>query len=670
MGSGVAIGAFAVLAALAAGFVAGMTFGGGDAGPESRAGGAAPTAETQQDGAPSPDLPKRRTDAPARAGAASRVSAAKLAAAAAEAADVPVSEGDGVIRGSCRTADGAPAAGVEVILTVQQPQAWRDEAFARPLDQLAIEDRVRRFVRDQRFLDATRRRVVTGPDGTFAFDALADGEYFVSANSDTHNFSRGGRGGPWKPGAVVDLVAGGEAALLLDVRLPDGTQPASAQVNLRQTSSSWGTGWTASQPRIWVAPGTWTVAVTGGQDGRYSAELGEVVVSHERQAAALVVQLKGRVGIAGRAKRPSGWTSLPCNWHTQPLPPGADEPADSELVAAMQGRSAMHRFGVGGTESSNETQTFWDLAPGRHLLACAFDGGPVARRVVEVKDSLVEVELEVGPPAADRLLEVTVTAQDGTPARTVTFAFERTTDEWSERYQASRAVSRGPGAWTVIRPVPGQRTQSSGGKRRPKADEGRWWLVANGAGATARADVTGRSGATIRLESPMHVVAAVTGLPPGRSWAIMPMRVETGGGLTSTGGSTTFKSGETPRIGPLEPGEYELVVSASGSGRGFSGASVASARVTVTSGDANVAIAVPPLHTVRIDGGKDLAGNHAFVSRKTSGTSHFGGTSAELDTEGRATLPDLPEGEYNVHLGSGRAFTIRIPETLVIRPQQ
>lgn len=675
MGRGLVLGAAASAAALVVGFFLGMTFGAPEQTPTGRgaeltSAGSGATSATADAGESSRRADRGdRTETKPRAAEPSR---AAVAAAATDGFDVAIPTGGGEIRGSCRSADGEPVADVEVTLAMAPPQAWRDEAAA-PSEKVPLEERVRRFVREQLWAERARTTVTTGADGLFAFGSLADAEFEVTAKSPTHSFRRGA-GGRVKPGAKVEFVAGTEVALLLDVRMPDGKAPATATVSLRAANMSRGASWSPEQPRIWAAPGAWKLSVHGGPNQSLVAEMGEVVLGPDSGKAPLLVELKGRRGILARAVRPEEWKAAACNWHTAPLD-GSPEPTDAEIVAAGSGhfRAVRSAHMLGGAEPAGDSQTWWDLAPGRHLVACWLDGGPVARRSVEVRDGLAEVEVEVAPPDPSRIVQVTVAASDGTPAKNVTFTWERTTAEWSERYQPSRALARGPGAWTVVRALPGQRTASSGGSRRPKADEGQWWLcVAGDRQGAARVEVRGAGSVSVQLEAPCTLVVTVTGLPDGRSWSLMPYRVLSAGSLTGQGSHTQFKSGETPRIGPLEPGNWELQLLPPAKDRSMYLGPVATARVTIPGGGGDVAVTmtVPPLHTVRIEGGADLAGNHIMLQRNSRESGASPSTmSAELDTDGRATFPDVPEGEYTVHLGTGKPFTVRIPETTVIRPQ-
>lgn len=611
--------------------------------------------------APAPPRASRAAEQAAPLDAATK-RAADEALAATPAAATP--QGTGVISGSVRTTDGRPIAGVQVVACPSAPAAWAKEIEGKRWDDIPLDVRVARFVREQRWRETSKRIAESGADGRFSLSGVGDVDYQVWASSPDRDIraAPGMNTGRVRPGATLEFVASDAAQVAVDVRMPDGTQPATANLRANRTNTSTGSNWSAAQPRMMLDPGTWRLTATAGDDGRFASKPVDVTVNGGGAAAPapVVLQLEALRGIVVRLHRPEGFgSSAPKFWCV--AADGAD-PTDDDIRAGERDR---HEWDLDEPRwDSSDRLVRMGLAPGRYVVAASVLGGPLGRKYVQVDEGVVECDLDVPAPDASMFLDARVTGPDGAAVPRATFEWRFKAPKESGSYSA-KAVARGDGRYLVRVVQPGESPQSWSRTGKPDPSERTWTLAVTvdslGTRLVSANPQTDRS-ATVRFDAPGTLAVRVEGIA-----AADRSNFELLLGLKGEGRSTSVDVRDgAARFEQLSPGTYRLSLRAKSQVGDHDDRSYAveEREVQIASGDSACALTAPALTRVVVEGGKDCP--DAFAHVTASGKSNEW-EMVTLDGTGRADLGRMPPGEYTLSIRDKPEKTFRVPETTVVR---
>ena len=231
---------------------------------------------------PVPDLPKGDSD---------------LAKALRQLEASDVRRGTGTITGKVTNAQGEPVAGVTIRGRPIADRFRRPRGKGVPTDR-AIEDSVRRYIANLYRTRLSRVEVVTGSDGTFVLAGITDDRYWVEAFLRDHDVQHSKY---VRAGNTIDFVALPIVTVPVEILLPDGTRPRSANVYCKSDAIQINERWAADPGSIQISPGTYrfTASVQG-----MDLKSNEVVRTLElgKPVDVVVLKLRGRPGIKGTVK--------------------------------------------------------------------------------------------------------------------------------------------------------------------------------------------------------------------------------------------------------------------------------------------------------------------------------------------------------------------------------
>jgi hypothetical protein len=325
------------------------------------------------------------------------------------------------------TSLGQPVAGATVRARPPYPQRFPSSG--------TLEEQLEHRARMALFDDQAASETVTASDGTYEFTTLGEGEYTLSVSADGHRMTSRAHD-RHTPDAEVNLVMRPVAYLVLDVRLPDGSQPERAQVSVSHGSSTSGAAWTPASPEVEIVPGPVSVAV---QSGEYVGD--EFAVSAAGgERVRRTVQLKTAGMIICRIQLPAGAPTMRFRIHKEQDPPA--EPPTSFS-------------GFGDSIDERTSKQFGPLVPGRYRLILVSDRRIVAWQDVDVADRQVEVVItpDIAVPKVEDHIPLRVLDPAGQPVLQAGFVVA-----WTQNGSRSRGpaqpINRGDGLFWLPRTQP------------------------------------------------------------------------------------------------------------------------------------------------------------------------------------------------------------------------
>jgi hypothetical protein len=318
-------------------------------------------------------------------------------------ADEPPKPGVGRITGRVTTSDGKPVAGAAVSAWPQNPDEnpWAAD--------LSMEEKLERYFRSTHFSERGKVSARTDADGRYALGNLGDYRYSVRATADGYECTAAG-GAAWnvEPDAEVNFSAQPACVLDFDIRLPDGTQPKSADITLR-----WGNGesrqyWTPNRPRPSQRPGQYRMQVTAGKAEEFASETFDIKLRQGDPPLKMTIQLEAASGISCDIRYPPGIANIEEVYgHGSdvrvllvPDPP-AEPPAETD-------------YGYEGVSMWRGSRlSFLSLDPGRYRLVAHVRNRLLAWQDVTLGNELLKVTLQVPEPDPADFFVVRVYGADG-----------------------------------------------------------------------------------------------------------------------------------------------------------------------------------------------------------------------------------------------------------------
>lgn len=565
--------------------------------------------------------------------------------------------GSGSIEGRVADSSGAGVAGVVV-----RTQGYHRREDSEPSQRgraapktKSLDDEIKTLVADYRERSASRAEAVTDGDGHYRLVGLPDAAFELDASVDGYEVTARGGASNIKPGATVNFLATRVALQPVTVLLPDGGAAERVTIEVKAGSNlQWSELWTAADPSLRLTPGSYEIRAVL-QSGQRSANRWQtdasskwerVDLSAATQPGPVVLRLGARCGIRGHV-----WLGEEMQL-TYGIVKQMPVPKDKEpdLQALMQVDS------YAWIQSHDNEFSFLDLTPGSYVVGFAPEwSGPILKHaVVEVKDGIVEQDLDLRELDTKGFISATVLAPSGEGIENVNFV--------------ARVDNGNNGSW-------------SGGIGAIRRGEGKYWLLpaSNGNGSETSRTLaisahTERYGdKEVEIAGDAKEVKFVFGQPATVDVTIAGY---VGSGLEgklsleltrdksrmqtvfySNGDNDSVKGDGTAHLGPTEAGEYFLEMSLSGANR-WERKPIARQKLFLVAGDNHATIGIPVLSrlTVRVQG----ATTGTVMLRAQSGGNW---QRAELK-DGVATFENLGEGQYSARYqgaGGSAEATVNLP---------
>jgi hypothetical protein len=594
------------------------------------------------------------------------------------------------IRGRILDVDGRPVAGATVRTGRESDErdGHSNERLGGAAPPESLDRAVRRAVARFYSRQADLRETATDPEGRYQFDGLPDGLWWVAAWCERFELIARGRraddegDAQVRPDATLDFVATPVIELPIAVVMPDGTAAARAAVVVTATGvrrSPRTLIWSTARRTIGLVPGRWQLqAMLGDPDQgpshpEYLASPSQSVeIATQSEPPLVTLALRPAPGIRGQV-RCAG------------VVPGSDQ-VSVKLMRLAAGAApdlvALARKGESGVRSQSDLRYFFkDLEPGRYLLGVSrrWQGRIVDHALVDVGQGVVEKDLELPPLDPANCLVLTAMDADG-----------RVVDDLTFEREVAHDHSTSTGGYD------GER-QPDGSFRFPLDDlfdfeetsfdpvrdvvAGEWpegtsvalFVVSDRLGRR-RVDLKPmQRRAEVRFGVPAHLVVTVTGVRgsgcEGRVDVSLASRREQEGPRHRRfmGGGEELSADQTVSIGPVDPGEYDVVLEIRGRGRdeGVSKSDVKRA-VTLVAGENRATVEMPALYSLLVETASGIDDREVQCDRQDSESESTWVGQATLDGDRHALFEDLVAGEYVVSSG-GASLRVRVPVSGPIR---
>lgn len=552
----------------------------------------------------------------------------------------------GVIHGTVADDLGAPLAGVTVMS--QGPQSWYSasvvagstEKVGRAFPGVkALEEELEIYAGDRVKGRKKTRMAVTDAAGGFTLEGLEPGTHLIRGYLEDHVV----KGSNIETGATGKLVARRVGAFELDVRLPDGSQPAEAIVMAtdEEDDEEVAGRWTPEEPVIRFASVKVRCRVLAGEPRKIDWR-------------AIAAEFQSPLATLDLAADGQGPHVIQLHQETQVRVTVIDESDAVPRMAAWvrvkpvseQGGQSqeLKRFRSGPFIAMGIELGEYEVTAGRGKSA------PELTQTMEIVEGVNELVLTLGEVDPSRFIQVRCTGPGGVPVTAVDFRYQSVTGNGSSSGGAS-AILKGPGEfWIDESEVGGQQDEA---------------VAVTALTLTAKTALYGSIKQDLDLsarlvefqfEEPGDVTVEVTGSRTSSlRVSLSPVKDpdEEEQWWRQRGQVKAVDSEGVASMGLLQPGDYELKLTA-GANDGFNSPSIASQTVNVRPGKVILSIAAPSLSEVVVHVPEGKAGTQVGLQKRSEGqvtAGYFG--NVPLDDQLRARFEGLAPGTYVVQLWGG-----------------
>jgi hypothetical protein len=552
---------------------------------------------------------------------------------------------EGAITGTVRGPAGEPIAGVIVSAFPTSLPAWlsspRRRMGNRRHEDFDLGDAARNAIRDELWRRRARHVATSGADGRYEMRVLAKTNYSLTISYSLHAYhERYGvkpvaSASDCAPGSVVDFRAQPVVSTTVEVRLPDGQLAKSAWLYWQGPHGSGYHAWAPTLDRVRLPVGSCTVRAQAWAPEPLSGEV-DCTLGPNALHPAVVLQLAGRCVLKARLVLPEGLAMPTSVEYRLRRLVGSEEPDPRSLLEDQDAR-------VGSSQTPS--LAFWyDLAPGRYFVAASRGRSRVlAHAVVEVGEGLVDVDLEMPDPVADRHLVVKLLGPAGGVATGRTWCRIVTQTAKGPRYHGPDPLRRSDGS--LVLPLADMELQG--------AEEATLRVGVEEYGTVEQDLDLGSSGSiTVRFAVPARVRLRVKGYVEsgfaGRLYVnLVGERVFPLYGSIQPDGRCQLPG--------AQPGEYSLQLKLRKQNESWS---IAQRKLVLGAGDHEHTMAIPVLHTLRVRPVGHLGRGPVMLRCSDPAIGTFKRHTRPSD--GVAVFEELGPGSYEIQCG-GRVLAVRVP---------
>lgn len=548
----------------------------------------------------------------------------------------PFPTGAGEITGTVRSASGEPLAGAVVSAASSYPG---DMGY----NLKSAEERVAARMRYEKWREVSMRTATSGEDGAYRLTGLDEStEYQLAAQLTGWQLNVAVSGQRRiKAGESCDFVGHVTYELTATVLMPDGSPAGSGRVRAHQqvgSSSRTQQGVIAEgRAGVTLAEGAWTVYAEHGRDNELKSETIELEIRQGEAPAPVELRLKARAGIRGKILRGDSPLDIRARVYLQSNPP-AEPPGDT---LEREDRELSSSWG-------RDDYKFFDIAAGSYRLLLVVESRVVAWRDVAVGDALVELDLTLPDPDPADYIIVRVYDPGGRLLTNVNFNITRHRGGSSSGRGGGELLHSDGSYWLSKLSFSGDRQAEH--HYTIKVDHSKY------GSKTVRYEGTDTHELEIRYQDPALVTLTVANfnehsLRDKLSWELRTGKSDVRSELRRyqevSGGA---KQSSPFKLGPVEPGEYELVL-VTYSGGFFDSRILYRQKVTLTAGENSLSALVPELFTLTVLTGETRV-SRITVRSKDGGFEHEGYRSRGSD-DGKLVLEAIPPGTYVITSNEG-----------------
>jgi len=621
-----------VLAAFAAGTLLGWMLAGDPA--ASRASARTPSAGTETTTrvpAPVPDpAPASRPEEPLPPDVRSLVERAHVAA---------VGTGTGRITGTVLDDTGAPVAGaVFTAIPLGHPQApQRRTRGWEPGKDHSLEEVALDAVEAELWQRQTRCQATSGPDGTYAIKGLLGCAYRLFAHHPGFELSPRAQVHQVMPGSSVDWLGRAVIEIPVEVVAPDGGPATSAYVYWKLGEGSrGGVGWGPTDKSVRVPRQATALFAQAMTDASVRSAEVEIHPVPGEAHPPVVLRMEGRPGLRVVVQPPTGFLLPWIEVRARLLAPG-EVPDPSTMESSTLSNHAVPMQGM--------RAEWFDIEPGRYLVAARWSNRVLAHTVVEVGSTVAEATLAVPPPDPSKHLLVQVLGPGDAPVTGNVSLSRSRKGEHESRSGGVQALHRSDGTFFVPLDDPDY----------PNDGNHSLCVIGHEFGQFETSfDPQDPMPIVVRFKEPATVDVRVRGYVgsglEGKLQAAL-------GGLHGGRENKVVEGGVARDLGPVQPGDSELSLLVR---EGQYSWVVAREPIRLESGANEASIAVPTLHTVVVRCPGAEAGARVLLRPRDLSTGYFH-LQHPLDADKTTTFEHLPPGTYQLSCNRWRT-EIEVPK--------
>jgi hypothetical protein len=600
---------------------------------------------------PNAEMPAAKT--PARATTESRPSSIPAAGhMSATPVAVETRKGNGTITGKVKTSDGQPVSNAKVSAILRDSSVVMGSY--RPYERKkkpTLDEAVAETIRNYRLNEANTRETVTDANGVYALTGLADANYSVEAGADGYAIEASSPGRAWQvhPNATLDFVAEVVIKVPIQVFLPNGTLASRATIMLEKRSihgsSSMPSAWTSDDPNIPVQLGTFTLSAQGGDHNELRSESQKICFKKGEQPVALVFQLRTRPLIKGRIIPPDGAVANNSSFSVYLLKTPVGTTPDPVRLRREGNNTWVH----------SEAYQFDDISAGTYLIGAGYSNGKIlVSASVTVTDGEVTQDLTIPALSADEVFVVWVRGPDGGLLADVDFGLERRYKHGSSSSGANTS-RREDGAWLIMR---SNDQDDSGG------DDVKYIVTATTDEYGAKtAEFTGAEREkTIQFNAPATVKVTIPGYAGSANEGRLLLSLEKAKDADGHSSGRMFHNSRKisaegiATLGPVEAGNYEIVLSSITDHRFGQGRTIARQPVQLQAGENTATMEMPTLYALTLSFKSNKPGDSVMLHDG----SHNDMVNTTVDKDATVTFENLPAGKYKVETYGDKARAMYI----------
>lgn len=581
-----------------------------------------------------------------------------LAAAIAEIPFVEVARGKGSIAGHVRAADGQPLAGALVRATPAADADEAEPAGRAPDDDPTLESEVRDFVKRRRSAREARREALTDAAGAFAVTGLGATKYEVEARlAGLALRPVDGEASEVRPGATVDFVARTIVRIPALVYMPDGRLAERASIECKRSGHD--DRYLLRRREIEAEPGSHQFTARGGDDGELRSEPQSVAVAADGAAPALTFRLVRHGGVRGKV-------SLP--------PDEQDEYLQAFILQFANGNvpdpARLRREGQSDwIYRRTRRYSFAPLSRGTYLVGVARPNEPPAvTQAIEVDDAMVTLDLTIPPPDRTDYVILTVLGPAGEVVDGAQVGSELRGNHGTQNDQIV-AIEKAGGTYWVAIPDAAKKAWRGRGDAETRLV---LTVTADEFGSRTVEVAPGETTALVRFLPPATLDVTIAGYAgSGLEGALVLSLEKPGGddeeghgGFYFSGGNRYIRRGHSYRrlgeeesldaeghqkLGPVEPGTYELMLGLQPEGGGNQPLTAERATLTLVPGRNEHVLSAPALYALRVV--VDRAGGGIALNPAGRGSGRW--ICKVADADGRCVFDRLPAGSYQLRFFEG-----------------
>lgn len=575
-------------------------------------------------------------------------------------ADVPpVPTGDGKITGHVLTQTGQPLADVAITAMPEYPEerGWWEGT---------VEERIAARIRTERWSELAKRETKTAADGSYTVTVLdPSAQYFMSAKADGWTFQQKQRTrtSRHQAGEVCDFTAEESLTVEVTVLMPDGSKAKNGMLRygLPGERGSSGTNFTKGAGKLTLKPGKFEVRAVAGTHEELRSDAIDVVVESGKKLEPLSLHLKVSPGVFGTVKTDAfGASASQARVYLQTNPP-----AEAPEAAFKNERNMASEWPHSGAFS------FLELAPGNYRVLLVLDHRVCDWKDVVISDATVEVTLTVPEPKREDYIVIRVYAPDGKPADDISFNLTRRTGNNSSSGGA-RQIRQADGSYWLFKGEWDSKASSNGSEEAVKG----WWIIAASSirwgSKEVRYEFSDTHDLEIRFVEPANVTLTVDNFNEHKlrdklRWDLQSAAAkEEGRNWRPSYGRDNPAYASPFKLGPVEPGEYSLILSYSADSYGSR--ELLRQRVSLAAGENALTATVPVTYTLTItaDNERDLRRMEIRIKDSTPRLNSY----RDEVKDGKLTLECIAAGTYTLKSSNGEMdVTVSSDTTIKFEPR-